>query len=115
MPSDLVDTLPRRFRAALNIDNPRFDLSGLAGWLTKSPERLGADDLLDSAALAFLDAFETLQAPVEPPPAESQTYKIAIASLDSVLQDQDRVKSADLLAAVFLLNMAQVSTAPNIA
>ncbi|KAJ3486452.1 hypothetical protein NLG97_g6613 [Lecanicillium saksenae] len=99
-------TLSRRFSAALNIGDPKFDLSSLADWLAQVPERLGADSLLDKTAAAFLDAFDRLQSEREvtgPSPA----YNVALLLLDSTLQDESRPKSVYLLITLFMLHMVQ--------
>lgn len=103
-----TESLAKRFSAALKVDDPKFDLSGLVAWLVHVPERLGTDDLLDKAALAFLDAYDCLQSDgktVTAPP----TYDAAMVSLESALQNQEQINSPNSLAAVFMLNMAQVS------
>ncbi|ATY65098.1 Ankyrin repeat-containing domain [Cordyceps militaris] len=58
LPGEYTGELTKRFLAALEGDDPMLDISRLAGWLTQIPERLGANELLEKAASAFLDAFD---------------------------------------------------------
>ncbi|KAM3448039.1 hypothetical protein MY3296_008180 [Beauveria thailandica] len=97
-----------RFLAALEVDDPMLDISRLAGWLTQIPERLGANELLDKAALAFLDAFDCLQSDAQIS-AASPAYAVAMECLESALKDQHHAKSPNPLAAIFMLSMAQAS------
>ncbi|EGX93441.1 hypothetical protein CCM_04815 [Cordyceps militaris CM01] len=77
-----------------------LDISRLAGWLTQIPERLGANELLEKAASAFLDAFDCLQSD-EHSSAASPAYAVAMECLQSVLKDQHQAKSPNPLAAIF--------------
>ncbi|KAJ2981467.1 hypothetical protein NQ176_g2004 [Zarea fungicola] len=81
---DCTEALAGRFSAALKIEYPQFDLSSLADWLPQVPERLGASDLLDKAALAFLDAFDFIRGNAD--------------------NSQDQASSPYSLAAAFMLS-----------
>ncbi|KAF1732358.1 hypothetical protein CRV24_008551 [Beauveria bassiana] len=108
LPGENKRELRKRFLAALEVDDPMLDISRLADWLTQIPERLGANELLENAASAFLDAFECLQSDAQSS-AASPAYAVAMKCLESALKDQHQAKSPNPLAAIFMLSMAQAS------
>ncbi|OAA73470.1 Ankyrin repeat-containing domain protein [Cordyceps fumosorosea ARSEF 2679] len=103
---ECTEELTKRFLAALEVDDPMLDISRLAGWMTHIPERLGANELLDKAASAFLDAFDCLQSDTQFR-AASPAYTVAMECLEPALKDQNQIKSPNPLAAIFMLSMTQ--------
>lgn len=103
-----AETLSQRYRSALKNENPIFNLDGLADWLSQVPERLGADDLLDKAALAFLDALDFVQrdSGVALP---RMAFEATMNCFESALQGQDQGSSPHWLAAAFMLTIVLVS------
>ncbi|KAM3427237.1 hypothetical protein MY4824_009572 [Beauveria thailandica] len=108
-PGEYTGELTKRFLAALEVDDPMLDISRLAGWLTQIPERLGANELLEKAALAFLDAFDCLKSDAQIS-AASPAYAVAMECLESALMDQHQAMSPNPLAAIFMLSMAQAKS-----
>lgn len=104
---DCTEALAGRFSAALKIEYPQFDLSSLADWLPQVPERLGASDLLDKAALAFLDAFDFIRGNADNVYL-STAFEGSFSCFELALQSQDQASSPYSLAAAFMLSTVHV-------
>lgn len=105
-PSELRD----RFSAILQPDGFKFDILDCGDWLMHVPARLGSDELLDMAALAFLDALEFLDGGVRLN-LDFSTYEAAVAAFEAMLQEPNQTRTPDTLAAIGMIRLAQVRPA----
>ncbi|KAJ3496356.1 hypothetical protein NLG97_g2714 [Lecanicillium saksenae] len=106
-PTNQITRLSSRFAAALEIDDPQFDLKCFGDWFARIPTRMGANELLDNATETFLDAFDDLRSGQKSLGTLSKHGK-ALASLAIALQDPQQTKSPYTLCSIFMIMIAQM-------
>ncbi|KAJ6779426.1 hypothetical protein PWT90_03883 [Aphanocladium album] len=106
-PTNQITRLSSRFAAALEIDDPQFDLKCFGEWFARIPTRMGTNELLDNATETFLDAFDDLRSGHQSLVTLSKHGK-ALTSLANALQDPKQTKSPYTLCSIFMIMIAQM-------
>ena len=109
-PTSRLTTLTSAFIDAIKWSTDlRFNLSfTFGGFLHEIPARMGLNEALDSAVEAVTDAHSTACCLRNPTPENYVKYSKALKKLKICLDDPVKATSADTLAAIMLLLIAQV-------
>ena len=86
----------------LNIVDVRYDISGYGPVLSAVPSRIGSDEVLDTAVLAFTGILSNLHCPLQPQNALRDFGK-AIETLRRCVSNFRTVKMSNILCAVWLI------------
>lgn len=110
-PLSEIDSLSNRLISALQVTEPRYDISALGTWFVEVPQRLGKNELFDKATAAFVYSIEDLRCGTKVPTLGAITwYGKALTSLTTTVQDPAKAKDPYTLASIFMLMVSQVST-----
>jgi hypothetical protein len=106
--SNDVTMLISAFSSLLEIEDPRFNISIYGPFIEDIPKRLGTNEALDAAALAFVAAFpwlHTRQLSLE----TYHKFTHALKALRVCLNDPVRAGTPETLCAVYMTMICQVS------
>lgn len=106
-PSNDMTMTTSRLMSALEVPDPRFDLSVYGGFVKELPRRLGTNEALDSAVVALTTILPVVQTRQQS--AETfHKYGLALRSLRECLGDPVKARSPDTLCALYLTVICQV-------
>lgn len=98
--------------SALEVKDVRYDLSVYGEFLQHIPKRLGTNKALDAAAKALTTSFASV--PSQKRSVEGyETYVQGLQALRVCLGDPKQVGSPDILCAIYLMMLCQVSQISN--
>ncbi len=110
-PANEIDSLSHRLVSALQVTEPRYDVSALGTWFEEVPSRLGRNELFDTSTAAFIYAIEDLRTQTQTPSVGALSkYGKALNSLATTLQNPTKAKEPYTLASIFMLMVSQVRT-----
>ncbi|CAH0021784.1 unnamed protein product [Clonostachys rhizophaga] len=108
VPSNAADMLSAEFTSLLIIMNLKYNLACFGDWFASIPMRLGANEVLDAAADAFIQGYAALRGRRAGRIVEALSkYGHALSLLRKALQDLVKAKSPNVLGAIFLLIVSQ--------
>jgi hypothetical protein len=108
-PSSEVTMAASRFVSALEVLDPRFDLTIYGNFIREIPRRLGTNEALDAAVGTLTTALplvHTRQRSAE----LFHKYVVAIRALRLCLGDPVKAASPDTLCALYFIVVCQVTT-----
>ena len=107
VPSNQLTVMTSALTTALEITDPRYDLTIYGNFMKEIPRRLGSNSALDAAVYALTVAFASIHK-TQPSAEAIHGYSRALNSLRLCLMDSTRRKSPDTLCAMYLIMMLQV-------
>lgn len=101
-PSNAITLATGAFVSVLEVDDPRYDITGWTVFLKEIPRRMGTSDLLDASAKTFANTFSAVQSK-QPQPVEnlSQFGNTLHILRGSLIKDKDQI--VDSLCAIYLI------------
>lgn len=106
-PSNELNLVTSSFLSALQVTDPRYDLSTYGDFLKDIPRRLGHHRVLDASTHALVSTFPVVRSRQ----MSTEGLKAYVESLNALrvcLNDPTQAHSAHILCAVYLLMICQV-------
>ncbi|KAL7938484.1 hypothetical protein V8C35DRAFT_288200 [Trichoderma chlorosporum] len=105
-PSNAITLATGAFVSVLEVDDPRYDVTGWTNFLKEIPRRMGTSDALDASATTFANTLSAVQSK-QPQSVDnlSQFGNTLHVLQDSLLEEKDQI--ADLLCAIYLILLCQ--------
>lgn len=105
-PSNAITLATGAFVAVLEVDDPRYDVTGWTVFLKDIPRRMGTNDVLDASAKTFAHTLSAVQSK-QPQSVEnlSQFGKALHLLRGSLMEDKNQI--VDSLCAIYLILLCQ--------
>ncbi|KAJ3492172.1 hypothetical protein NLG97_g5464 [Lecanicillium saksenae] len=87
----------------------KFEMLGINDWLTYIPALLGVNELLDHAAIAFLDTFKLVKFG-EQSDSNFLEHEVAMKALAALQEDPTQPRTLETLAAAAMMRQIQIWT-----
>lgn len=97
--------------SALEVLDPRFDLTVYGGFFRQIPRRLGSNEALDAAVEAITATLPMVLSRQQPSAEACGKYAQALKALRMCLMDPSKMSSVNTMCAVYFVVICQVSCA----
>ncbi|KAL6820433.1 hypothetical protein J3E69DRAFT_59443 [Trichoderma sp. SZMC 28015] len=105
-PSNAMTLATGAFVSVLEVDDPRYDVTGWTVFLDEIPRRMGTSDLLDASAKTFASTLSAVQSKKPQPVENLSQFGNALQTLRrSLVEDKDQI--VDSLCAIYLILLCQ--------
>lgn len=105
-PSNAMTLATGAFVSVLEVDDPRYDVTGWTVFLNEIPRRMGTSDLLDASAKTFASTLSAVQSKKPQPVENLSQFGNALQTLrGSLVEDKDQI--VDSLCAIYLILLCQ--------
>ncbi|KAK4077079.1 transcriptional regulator family: Fungal Specific TF [Trichoderma aggressivum f. europaeum] len=105
-PSNAMTLATGAFVSVLEVDDPRYDITGWTVFLNEIPRRMGTSDPLDASAKTFASTLSAVQSKQPQPVENLSQFGNALQTLrGSLIQDKDQI--VDSLCAIYLILLCQ--------